>query len=156
AYRSAMLEEISDLRGSALARRALDLDRLERAVRNWPDGNWFKRRGIMEHQVALGLGLGAGRYQRWVEENNLKRGRRGTRSPQHRGFRCRSRGLKTALSLVRSSPARKCVLNAPLTAGTMPRGLLKTGLTKGAEDNGAGESVSARTFGRRSGQAAVD
>jgi asparagine synthase (glutamine-hydrolysing) len=66
----AINSEIADLARSALARRAIDFDRLQTALRNWPSGNWEKRRVIEEYQLALPRGLAVGRFLRWFEQAN--------------------------------------------------------------------------------------
>jgi asparagine synthase (glutamine-hydrolysing) len=62
--------EIADLDRSALARKAIDLDRLRTAVRTWPSGNWHERKVIDEYQLALPRGFAMGRFARWFERTN--------------------------------------------------------------------------------------
>jgi asparagine synthase (glutamine-hydrolysing) len=66
----AMNAEIADLARSALARKAIDLDRLQTALRDWPSGNWEKKKVIEEYQLALPRGLAMGRFVRWFEQGN--------------------------------------------------------------------------------------
>jgi asparagine synthase (glutamine-hydrolysing) len=62
--------DVAELGRSKLARQTLDLDRLERAIRNWPTGNWHTRKVYYEHGLALTRGIAAGRFLRWVESAN--------------------------------------------------------------------------------------
>ncbi len=62
--------EIADLAASPLARRAIDLDRLERAVKNWPTGGWHTSKIADEYHLALTRGVAGGRFLRWMELAN--------------------------------------------------------------------------------------
>jgi asparagine synthase (glutamine-hydrolysing) len=68
--KAAMEAEIADLDRSALARKAIDLDRLRTAVRKWPSENWHENKIIEEYQLALPRGLAMGRFARWFERTN--------------------------------------------------------------------------------------
>ena len=68
--RPAMEAEIAQLRQSALVRKAIDIERLQNAVCNWPTGNWQKGNIINEFQLALPRGLAGGRFLRWFERKN--------------------------------------------------------------------------------------
>lgn len=68
--RDRFLAEIAELTTSPLARKAIDLDRLERAVRNWPTGYWHRTSVINEYQLALTRGIAGGRFLRWYESAN--------------------------------------------------------------------------------------
>jgi len=70
ARRETMLSEIEELAASPLARRAVDLDRLKRAVENWPEGGWHQQRVIEEYHLALTRGIGGARFLRWMESAN--------------------------------------------------------------------------------------
>ena len=49
----------------------IDLERLARAIENWPSGNaWIQRRTIEEHQLALTRGIANARFLRWIESAN--------------------------------------------------------------------------------------
>jgi asparagine synthase (glutamine-hydrolysing) len=65
-----MLREIEELRQSPLASKAIDLDRLKRAVENWPRGGWHRVDVINEYHLALTRGIGGGRFLRWHETTN--------------------------------------------------------------------------------------
>jgi asparagine synthase (glutamine-hydrolysing) len=58
--------EIAELSALPLARRAIDLERLDRAVQNWPTGAWHAHEIINEYGMALPRALAAGRFLRWV------------------------------------------------------------------------------------------
>ena len=62
--------EITELRKSPLARRALDLDRLDAALKNWPQDGWDKRAVSQEYEMAFMRGLASGRFIRWIESSN--------------------------------------------------------------------------------------
>ena len=68
--KAAMEAEIADLDRSVLARKAIDLDRLRTAVREWPSENGNDRQILDEYQLALPRGLAMGRFARWFERTN--------------------------------------------------------------------------------------
>ena len=68
--RDKCLAEIAEIASSPLVRKAIDLERIERAIRNWPEGGWHRRSVIEEYQLALTRGLGSGRFLRWFESAN--------------------------------------------------------------------------------------
>ena len=68
--RTILAQEIVELSASPLARRAIDLDRLARAVENWPTGGWEKEEIIEEYQLALTRGVAGARFLRWTESVN--------------------------------------------------------------------------------------
>jgi asparagine synthase (glutamine-hydrolysing) len=68
--RSSLAAELADISTSPLARKAIDLDRLDRAIRNWPKQGWHTRQVIVEHHHALTRGIAAGRFLRWFETAN--------------------------------------------------------------------------------------
>ena len=68
--RQALAAEIAALRDSPLARRAVDLARLERAVETWPTGGWNTRAIAEEYQLALTRGIAGARFLRWTEDAN--------------------------------------------------------------------------------------
>jgi asparagine synthase (glutamine-hydrolysing) len=68
--RDKCLAEIAEIASSPLVRKAIDLERIERAIRNWPEGGWHRRSVIEEYQLALTRGLGGGRFLRWFESAN--------------------------------------------------------------------------------------
>jgi len=62
--------QIAELAKSPLARRIIDLGRLEKAIRNWPDGGWHKPEVFREYNLALTRGVAGGRFLRWIESAN--------------------------------------------------------------------------------------
>ncbi len=68
--RSELAREISALSQSPLARRAIDLDRLDRAVSNWPAEGWNRPDIFAEYNLALMRGVAGGRFLRWFESAN--------------------------------------------------------------------------------------
>jgi asparagine synthase (glutamine-hydrolysing) len=70
ARRGEMLAEIEELRASPLASKVIDLDRLQRAVENWPEGGWHYRSVIEEYHLALTRGISGARFLRWHEAAN--------------------------------------------------------------------------------------
>jgi hypothetical protein len=61
---------MAGLAASPLVRRAIDLDRLARAVNNWPRSGWETRAVIDEYNFALTRAVGGARFLRWVESAN--------------------------------------------------------------------------------------
>ena len=59
--------EIAEIATSPLARKAIDLDRLERALQTWPSEGWHRNRIIEEYHLALTRGIAGGRFLRWIE-----------------------------------------------------------------------------------------
>jgi len=68
--RDALAGEIAALSQSPLARRTIDLARLERAVANWPTGGWHRPEIFTEYNLVLMRGLAGGRFLRWFESAN--------------------------------------------------------------------------------------
>jgi asparagine synthase (glutamine-hydrolysing) len=68
--RAALAREIHAMSQSPLARRAIDLARLERAVANWPSGGWHRPETFTEYNLALMRGVAGGRFLRWFESAN--------------------------------------------------------------------------------------
>ena len=68
--RGEIAREVSALSRSPLARRAIDLGRLERAVQNWPAGSWHTPEIFAEYNLALMRGVAGGRFLRWFEMSN--------------------------------------------------------------------------------------
>jgi asparagine synthase (glutamine-hydrolysing) len=69
--RSELAREVESLARSPLARRVIDLPRLERALANWPAGGWHRPEVFQEYNLALTRGLAGGRFLRWFEQANL-------------------------------------------------------------------------------------
>jgi asparagine synthase (glutamine-hydrolysing) len=70
--RGDLARQIAALSASPLARRAIDLARLERAVTNWPDGGWETSEVFQEYNLALTRGVAGGRFLRWFEAANAQ------------------------------------------------------------------------------------
>jgi len=68
--RGELERQIAELSQSSLARRIVDLDRLERAIKNWPSGGWHRAEVFREYNLALTRGLAGGRFLRWIESTN--------------------------------------------------------------------------------------
>ena len=68
--REELLAEIAELATSPLVRKAIDLERLERALRDWPGGYWNRKSVIEEYHLALTRGIAGGRFLRWIETAN--------------------------------------------------------------------------------------
>ena len=70
AQRGELARQVAELAQSALARRVIDLARLERALENWPAGGWHTGDVFREYNLALTRGLAGGRFLRWFEQVN--------------------------------------------------------------------------------------
>jgi asparagine synthase (glutamine-hydrolysing) len=68
--RGALARQLAEISTSPLARRIIDLPRLERALTNWPTGGWQTAPVFQEYNLALTRGLAGGRFLRWLEANN--------------------------------------------------------------------------------------
>jgi asparagine synthase (glutamine-hydrolysing) len=68
--RAQLAAEIAELSASPLARRAIDLARLERALASWPAGGWHTEKISAEYHFALTRGIAGARFLRWVEAAN--------------------------------------------------------------------------------------
>ncbi|MEJ2435302.1 MAG: asparagine synthase-related protein, partial [Pseudolabrys sp.] len=68
--RHALAREVERLTQSPLASRIIDLERLERALGNWPTGGWHRPEIFREYNLALTRGLAGGRFLRWFEQAN--------------------------------------------------------------------------------------
>jgi asparagine synthase (glutamine-hydrolysing) len=62
--------QITELSGSALVRRVIDLARLERAIKNWPTAGWHMPEVFQEYNLALTRGVASGRFLQWFESAN--------------------------------------------------------------------------------------
>jgi hypothetical protein len=67
-----------------LARRAIDLARLDRAIKNWPTGDWHTEKIVGEYHFALSRGIAGARFLRWWKRptgsaDNRAHARRGGR-----------------------------------------------------------------------------
>ncbi len=68
--RGEIARQIAELAKSPLARKAIDLARLETAVQNWPNGGWHSPAVFREYNLALTRGVANGRFLRWLELKN--------------------------------------------------------------------------------------
>lgn len=68
--RGALGREIAALSQSPMARRVIDLARMERAMANWPTGGWHRAEIFTEYNLALMRGVAGGRFLRWFESTN--------------------------------------------------------------------------------------
>jgi asparagine synthase (glutamine-hydrolysing) len=68
--RDRLTAEITGFSTSALARRAIDCERLSRAIQNWPADGWHTREVIDEYQLAFARGIAAGQFLRWMDATN--------------------------------------------------------------------------------------
>jgi hypothetical protein len=53
-----------------LARRIIDLGRLQAAIETWPKGGWHTAEVFQEYNLALTRGVAGGRFLRWMESAN--------------------------------------------------------------------------------------
>ena len=70
ADRGALSRQIAALSRSPLARKMIDLPRLEAAIRTWPEDGWEKLDVFREYNLALTRGIAGGRFLRWFESAN--------------------------------------------------------------------------------------
>lgn len=68
--RDQIAHEVAALSQSPLARRALDLGRLDLAMKNWPQTGWQTPETFTEYNLALMRGVAGGRFLRWFESAN--------------------------------------------------------------------------------------
>src|SRR5215813_14455747 len=68
--RSQLASQIAEFAKSPLAKRIIDLVRLETAIENWPEGGWHTAEVFREYNLALTRGIAGGRFLRWVESAN--------------------------------------------------------------------------------------
>jgi asparagine synthase (glutamine-hydrolysing) len=68
--RGTFARQIAELAQSPLARRAIDLKRLERTLENWPRHGWHRTEIFQEYNLALTRGLAGGRFLQWFEAAN--------------------------------------------------------------------------------------
>ena len=70
ARREQLAADISSFEAAPLVRKAIDIERLARALRHWPRGDWHRREIINEHHLALTRGIAGGRFLLWWESAN--------------------------------------------------------------------------------------
>ncbi|HET7805867.1 MAG TPA: asparagine synthase-related protein [Pseudolabrys sp.] len=70
ASRSALSQQLAALSRSPLARKMIDIPRLERAIRTWPDTGWERLDVFREYNLALTRGIAGARFLQWLESAN--------------------------------------------------------------------------------------
>jgi asparagine synthase (glutamine-hydrolysing) len=68
--RNELAQEVKAMAQSPLARRVIDLPRLERALAHWPSGGWHRAETFTEYNLMLMRGIAGGRFLRWFESVN--------------------------------------------------------------------------------------
>src|SRR5262249_20217497 len=68
--RDDLARRIVELGQSPLAKRVIDLQRLEKAVAHWPSDGWDSAANFQEYNLALTRGVAGGQFLRWVESAN--------------------------------------------------------------------------------------
>jgi asparagine synthase (glutamine-hydrolysing) len=68
--RTELARQIAELSESPLASRAIDLARLESAVKSWPTEGWHTPEVFQEYNLVLTRGVAGGRFLRWYESAN--------------------------------------------------------------------------------------
>jgi asparagine synthase (glutamine-hydrolysing) len=68
--REVLKKQIAELAASPLAQRAIDFERLERAVKTWPTGGWDTEEVVQEYHLALTRGIAGARFLRWMDSAN--------------------------------------------------------------------------------------
>ncbi len=69
--RGTLAAEIAALATSPIVRKAIDIERLQRSLENWPSKGWHTPRMVDEYQLALMRGIAVGRFLRWVDASNM-------------------------------------------------------------------------------------
>ncbi len=70
ADRKSLSCQVAALAKSKLARRIIDLPRLESAIRTWPQSGWERQDVFREYNLALTRGIAGGRFLQWLESAN--------------------------------------------------------------------------------------
>jgi asparagine synthase (glutamine-hydrolysing) len=70
ANRGALSQQIAALSRSPLARKMIDLPRLESAIRTWPETGWERLDVFREYNLALTRGIAGARFLQWFESAN--------------------------------------------------------------------------------------
>ena len=65
-----LAEQLTELSASPLTRRAIDLPRLERAIKNWPARGGHTSAAADEYQLALPRAFAAARFLNWLKSTN--------------------------------------------------------------------------------------
>ena len=70
ADRGALSRQVAALSRSPLARKMIDLPRLETAIRTWPKEGWERLDVFREYNLALTRGIAGARFLQWFESAN--------------------------------------------------------------------------------------
>jgi len=70
ANRGALSQQVAALSRSPLARKIIDLPRLECAIRTWPETGWERLDVFREYNLALTRGIASARFLQWFESAN--------------------------------------------------------------------------------------
>ena len=70
ANRSALSQQVDALSRSPLARKMIDLPRLQSAIRTWPETGWERLDVFREYNLALTRGIAGARFLKWFESAN--------------------------------------------------------------------------------------
>jgi asparagine synthase (glutamine-hydrolysing) len=70
ANRDALSQQVAALSRSPLARKMIDLPRLESAIRTWPETGWERLDVFREYNLALTRGIAGARFLQWFESAN--------------------------------------------------------------------------------------
>lgn len=70
AKRGALSRQVATLSRSPLARKMIDLPRLETAIRTWPEARWDRLDVFREYNLALTRGIAGARFLHWFESSN--------------------------------------------------------------------------------------
>jgi asparagine synthase (glutamine-hydrolysing) len=68
--RGTLAAEVATLATSSIARKAIDIERLQRSVQDWPSEGWHTPRVVDRYQLMLMRGIAAGRFLRWIDASN--------------------------------------------------------------------------------------
>jgi len=68
--RERLKADVDELAASPLVCRAIDVERLKRALDTWPSADWHTNRVRDEYHLALSRGISAGRFLKWFEGQN--------------------------------------------------------------------------------------
>jgi asparagine synthase (glutamine-hydrolysing) len=68
--RDALSQQVAALSRSPLARKMIDLPRLENAIRTWPETGWERLDVFREYNLALTRGIAGARFLQWFESAN--------------------------------------------------------------------------------------
>jgi asparagine synthase (glutamine-hydrolysing) len=70
AHREALSRQVAAFSRSPLARKIIDLPRLETAIRSWPQDGWERPDVFREYNLTLTRGIAGARFLQWFESAN--------------------------------------------------------------------------------------